>query len=86
IHTIVGAGAAGGSTMDAANMLKPLLADGSIKCIGATTYEEYKNAFEKDRALSRRFQKIDIVEPDEATTIQILEGLKSVFETHHNIK
>jgi ATP-dependent Clp protease ATP-binding subunit ClpA len=86
IHTIVGAGAAGGSTMDAANMLKPLLADGSIKCIGATTYEEYKNAFEKDRALSRRFQKIDIVEPDEATTIQILEGLKNVFETHHNIK
>lgn len=86
IHTIVGAGAAGSSTMDAANMLKPLLADGSIKCIGATTYEEYKNAFEKDRALSRRFQKIDINEPDEDTTITILEGLKETFETHHGIK
>ncbi len=86
IHTIVGAGAAGSSTMDAANMLKPLLADGSLKCIGATTYEEYKNSFEKDRALSRRFQKIDIAEPDEATTIAILEGLKSTFEEHHGIK
>jgi len=86
IHTIVGAGAAGSSTMDAANMLKPLLADGSIKCIGATTYEEHKNAFEKDRALSRRFQKIDIIEPDEDTTITILEGLKETFETHHGIK
>ncbi len=86
IHTIVGAGAAGSSTMDAANMLKPLLADGSLKCIGATTYEEYKNSFEKDRALSRRFQKIDINEPDEQTTITILEGLKETFEKHHGIK
>ncbi|AXJ01978.1 ATP-dependent Clp protease ATP-binding subunit ClpA [Cyclonatronum proteinivorum] len=86
IHTIVGAGAAGGSTMDAANLLKPLLADGSLKCIGATTYEEFKNVFEKDRALSRRFQKIDIAEPDEQVAISILEGLKEPFEKHHSIK
>lgn len=86
IHTIVGAGAAGGSTMDAANLLKPLLADGSLKCIGATTYEEFKNVFEKDRALSRRFQKIDITEPDEQVAISILEGLKEPFEKHHGIK
>ncbi|MCH8486788.1 MAG: ATP-dependent Clp protease ATP-binding subunit ClpA [Candidatus Cyclonatronum sp.] len=86
IHTIVGAGAAGGSTMDAANLLKPLLADGSLKCIGATTYEEYKNVFEKDRALSRRFQKIDITEPDEQVAISILEGLKEPFEKHHGIR
>ncbi len=86
IHTIIGAGAAGSSTMDAANMLKPLLADGKIRCIGATTFEEYKSYFEKDRALSRRFQKIEIIEPSVDTTIRILEGLKPVFETHHGLK
>jgi len=86
IHTIVGAGAAGNSTMDAANMLKPLLADGKIRCIGATTFEEYKSYFEKDRALSRRFQKIEVIEPSVETTIQILEGLKPVFEQHHGLK
>lgn len=86
IHNIIGAGAAGSSTMDAANLLKPLLADGSLKCIGATTYEEFKNVFEKDRALSRRFQKIDITEPDEQVAISILEGLKDPFEKHHGIK
>lgn len=86
IHTIVGAGAAGSSTMDAANMLKPLLADGKIRCIGATTFEEYKSFFERDRALSRRFQKIEIPEPSQETTIEILEGLKPVFEEHHGLK
>lgn len=86
IHTIVGAGAAGNSTMDAANMLKPLLADGRIRCIGATTFEEYKSYFEKDRALSRRFQKIEVIEPSIETTIKILEGLKPVFEQHHGLK
>lgn len=86
IHTIIGAGAAGSSTMDASNMLKPLLADGSIRCIGATTFEEYKNHFEKDRALSRRFQKIEIDEPDIPTTINILKGLKKLYESYHNLK
>ncbi len=86
IHTIVGAGAAGNSTMDAANMLKPLLADGSIKCIGATTHEEFKNFFERDRALSRRFQKIDVHEPSEDETIKILEGIRKNFENYHGIK
>ncbi|MCH8568340.1 MAG: ATP-dependent Clp protease ATP-binding subunit ClpA [Balneolales bacterium] len=86
IHTIVGAGAAGGSTMDAANLLKPMLADGRLKCIGATTYEEFKNAFEKDRALSRRFQKIDVPETTEEVTLQILEGLRPVFEKHHGLR
>jgi len=86
IHNIIGAGAAGASTLDASNMLKPLLADGSIRCIGATTFEEYKNHFEKDRALSRRFQKIEIDEPDINTTIDILKGLKGVYETYHGIK
>lgn len=86
IHSIVGAGAAGSSTMDASNMLKPLLADGSIRCIGATTFEEYKNHFEKDRALSRRFQKIEIDEPDIPTTIEILKGLKGVYEDYHGLK
>lgn len=86
IHTIIGAGAAGSSTLDASNMLKPLLADGSIRCIGATTFEEYKNHFEKDRALSRRFQKIEIEEPDVSTTVAILKGLKRVYETYHGLK
>ena len=86
IHTIIGAGAAGSSTLDASNMLKPLLADGKIRCIGATTFEEYKNLFEKDRALSRRFQKIEIEEPDIPTTIDILKGLKSVYEDYHGLR
>jgi len=86
IHTIIGAGAAGSSTLDASNMLKPLLADGKIRCIGATTFEEYKNLFEKDRALSRRFQKIEIEEPDIPTTIDILKGLKNVYEDYHGLK
>ncbi len=86
IHNIIGAGAAGSSTLDASNMLKPLLADGSIRCIGATTFEEYKNHFEKDRALSRRFQKVEIEEPDVATTVDILKGLKGVYEKYHGLK
>ncbi len=86
IHTIIGAGAAGSSTLDASNMLKPLLADGKIRCIGATTFEEYKNLFEKDRALSRRFQKIEVDEPDVNTTIDILKGLKGVYEEYHGLK
>lgn len=86
IHTIIGAGAASGGVMDASNLLKPLLSHGSIKCMGATTYQEYRNIFEKDRALSRRFQKIDIVEPSIEDTVQILRGLKEHFEKHHAIK
>ncbi|MFN2372599.1 MAG: ATP-dependent Clp protease ATP-binding subunit ClpA [Cyclonatronaceae bacterium] len=86
IHTIVGAGAAGSSTMDASNMLKPMLASGELHCIGATTFEEYKNHFEKDRALSRRFQKIDVDEPSIETTIKIIEGLKPVYEKYHGLK
>jgi len=86
IHMIVGAGAAGDSKMDVANILKPALASGEIRCIGATTYEEYKNYFEKDKALNRRFQKIDIKEPSVDDTIKILNGLKSRYEEFHNIK
>lgn len=84
IHTLVGAGSTSGS-MDAANQLKPALASGEIKCMGATTYAEYRNSFEKDKALSRRFSKIDINEPDEETTFKILKGLKSKYEEHHNV-
>ena len=86
IHTIIGAGSASGGTLDASNLLKPALANGQIKCIGATTYQEYRSVFEKDHALTRRFQKIDIEEPDIPTTINILKGLKSRFEVHHNVK
>ena len=86
IHTIIGAGSASGGTLDASNLLKPALANGQIKCIGATTYQEYRSVFEKDHALTRRFQKIDIEEPDVQTTINILKGLKSHFEEHHNVK
>jgi len=86
IHTIIGAGSASGGTLDASNLLKPALANGQIKCIGATTYQEYRSVFEKDHALSRRFQKIDVEEPDVPTTIAILKGLKSHFEEHHNVK
>lgn len=86
IHTIIGAGAASGGVMDASNLIKPLLANGELKCIGSTTYQEYRGIFEKDKALARRFQKIDVIEPTIAETIEILHGLKSRFETHHNVK
>jgi len=86
IHTIIGAGAASGGVMDASNLLKPILASGKLRCIGSTTYNEYRGIFEKDRALSRRFQKIDIEEPDVETTYQILKGLKSRYEEHHDLR
>ena len=86
IHTLIGAGAASGGTLDASNLLKPALASGQMKCIGATTYTEYRGVFEKDHALSRRFQKIDVNEPSVAETVEILKGLKSRFEAHHGIK
>jgi ATP-dependent Clp protease ATP-binding subunit ClpA len=86
IHTIIGAGAASGGTLDASNLLKPALSTGALKCIGATTYNEYRIIFEKDHALSRRFQKIDVPEPSIAETIEILKGLKSRFEEHHGVK
>ena len=86
IHMIVGAGAAGDSKMDVANLLKPALAKGEIRCIGATTYEEYKNYFEKDKALNRRFQKVDVKEPSIEDTIKILEGLKPKYEEFHNVR
>ncbi len=86
IHTLIGAGSASGGTMDASNLLKPALSSGQLKCIGATTYNEYRGVFEKDHALSRRFQKIDVNEPSVPETIEILKGLKSRFETHHNVK
>ena len=86
IHTLIGAGAASGGTMDASNLLKPALSSGQLKCIGATTYTEFRNIFEKDHALSRRFQKVDIHEPSIAETIEILKGLKSRFEEHHGVK
>ncbi|HEY3178199.1 MAG TPA: ATP-dependent Clp protease ATP-binding subunit ClpA [Casimicrobiaceae bacterium] len=86
IHTIIGAGAASGGTLDASNLLKPALSTGALKCIGATTYGEYRQIFEKDHALSRRFQKIDVPEPSIAETIEILKGLKTRFEQHHGVK
>jgi ATP-dependent Clp protease ATP-binding subunit ClpA len=86
IHTLIGAGSASGGTLDASNLLKPALSSGQLKCIGATTYQEYRGVFEKDHALSRRFQKIDVNEPSVSETIEILKGLKSRFETHHNVK
>ncbi len=86
IHTLIGAGAASGGTLDASNLLKPALSSGQLKCIGATTYVEYRGVFEKDHALSRRFQKIDVVEPSVDETVQILRGLKSRFESHHGVK
>ena len=86
IHTLIGAGAASGGTLDASNLLKPALSSGQLKCIGATTYSEFRQIFEKDHALSRRFQKIDVVEPSVAETIEILKGLKTRFEEHHGIK
>ena len=86
IHTLIGAGAASGGTLDASNLLKPALSSGQLKCIGATTFTEYRGIFEKDAALSRRFQKVDVVEPTVPETIEILKGLKSRFEEHHNVK
>ncbi|HCY17216.1 MAG: ATP-dependent Clp protease ATP-binding subunit ClpA [Curvibacter sp. GWA2_64_110] len=86
IHTLIGAGAASGGTLDASNLLKPALSSGQLKCIGATTFTEYRGIFEKDAALSRRFQKVDVVEPSVPETIEILKGLKSRFEEHHNVK
>ncbi len=86
IHTIIGAGAASGGAMDASNLIKPVLANGDLKCIGSTTYQEYRGIFEKDRALARRFQKIDVTEPSVEETVQILVGLKSRFEEHHSVR
>ena len=86
IHTIIGAGATSGGVMDASNIIKPVLASGELKCIGSTTYQEYRGIFEKDHALARRFQKIDVAEPSIDETVKILEGLKSRFEEHHKIK
>ncbi|MBF0471800.1 MAG: ATP-dependent Clp protease ATP-binding subunit ClpA [Gammaproteobacteria bacterium] len=85
IHTIIGAGSTSGGSMDASNLIKPMLASGELRCIGSTTYQEYRGIFEKDHALSRRFQKVDINEPSVAETIQILHGLKGRFEEHHNV-
>ena len=86
IHTIIGAGAASGGVMDASNLLKPLLSSGQLRCVGSTTYQEYRGIFEKDHALSRRFQKIDVPEPSIKETYEILKGLKSRFEEHHDLK
>jgi ATP-dependent Clp protease ATP-binding subunit ClpA len=86
IHTVIGAGAASGGVMDASNLIKPALANGELRCIGSTTYQEYRGIFEKDHALTRRFQKIDIVEPTVAETIEILRGLRARFEEHHGIR
>ena len=86
IHTIIGAGATSGGTMDASNLIKPVLSSGELKCIGSTTFQEYHSIFEKDRALARRFQKIDVNEPSVEETIEILKGLKSRFEVHHNVR
>ncbi|OYD26137.1 ATP-dependent Clp protease ATP-binding subunit ClpA [Oceanimonas baumannii] len=86
IHTIIGAGAASGGQLDAANLLKPLLSGGQIRCVGSTTYQEYSQIFEKDRALARRFQKIDILEPSVDDTARILQGLKSRYESHHDVR
>ena len=86
IHTIIGAGAASGGVMDASNIIKPVLASGDIKCIGSTTFQEFRGIFEKDRALARRFQKIDVTEPSIEETVKILQGLKSRFEEHHEVR
>ncbi|HCY03971.1 MAG TPA: ATP-dependent Clp protease ATP-binding subunit ClpA [Gammaproteobacteria bacterium] len=86
IHTIIGAGAASGGVMDASNLLKPLLTSGQLRCMGSTTYQEFRGIFDKDRALSRRFQKIDVLEPDVDDTYRILKGLKSRFEDHYNLR
>ena len=85
IHTVIGAGAASGGVMDASNLIKPVLTNGELRCIGSTTYQEYRGIFEKDHALARRFQKIDVVEPTVPETIDILMGLKPRFEQHHGV-
>ncbi len=86
IHTIIGAGATSGGAMDASNLLKPSLSNGALRCIGSTTYKEYRNHFEKDRALVRRFQKIDVVEPTIDEAIDILKGLKKYYAEHHSVE
>ncbi len=86
IHTVIGAGAASGGVMDASNLIKPALANGELRCIGSTTYQEYRGIFEKDHALTRRFQKIDVIEPSVAETIEILRGLRTKFEEHHGVR
>jgi ATP-dependent Clp protease ATP-binding subunit ClpA len=86
IHTVIGAGATSGGAMDASNLLKPALAQGTLRCIGSTTYKEYRNYFEKDRALVRRFQKIDVNEPSVEDAVKILQGLKTNYEKHHRVK
>ena len=86
IHTVIGAGAASGGVMDASNLIKPALTSGELRCIGSTTYQEYRGIFEKDHALARRFQKIDVTEPTVAETIEILKGLQSKFEEHHSVR
>ena len=86
IHTVIGAGATSGGAMDASNLLKPALQSGALRCIGSTTYKEYRQHFEKDRALVRRFQKIDVNEPTVADAIEILKGLKPYFEEYHKLK
>ncbi|WP_338327702.1 AAA family ATPase, partial [Rosenbergiella nectarea] len=86
IHTIIGAGAASGGQVDAANLIKPLLSSGRIRVMGSTTYQEYSSIFEKDRALARRFQKIDIVEPSLDETVKIITGLKPKYEKHHDVR
>ena len=86
IHTIIGAGAASGGQVDIANLIKPLLSNGSLRCIGSTTYKELNNVFEKERALARRFQKVDIIEPTISEATKILMGLKSKYESHHSVK
>jgi ATP-dependent Clp protease ATP-binding subunit ClpA len=86
IHTVIGAGATSGGAMDASNLLKPALQEGTLRCIGSTTYKEYRGHFEKDRALVRRFQKIDVAEPTIPDTIKILNGLKSRYEDHHKVR
>jgi ATP-dependent Clp protease ATP-binding subunit ClpA len=86
IHTIVGAGSASGSTMDASNLLKPALASGELRCMGSTTYQEYKRSFDRDKALARRFQRIDVAEPTRDEAVQILNGLKGYYEKHHNVR
>ena len=86
IHTVIGAGATSGGAMDASNLLKPALASGNIRCIGSTTYKEYRNYFEKDRALVRRFQKIDVNEPTVEDAVKILRGLKPYYERHHKVR
>ena len=85
IHTVIGAGAASGGVLDASNLIKPVLSSGELRCIGSTTYREYRGVFEKDHALARRFQKIDITEPSIPQTIEILRGLKTRFEEHHSV-